>query len=175
MTMQNIYNESLNALKEQVKYLSLFEDLEIKKISDEKLNNVITKIENIIGKPVFIESKFFMGKILGILRTIMINFKQRKELLEVTGLSQNHIDYYAIKCGNLPYPSNGVIVPERPMDVEATRQLIRIVGAHFDVLVKEEDLFDITQERWNNLVAVAYKSAEKTIEAEAMCNVIYEE
>lgn len=159
-----MYADKLAALKESVVGSKIMDALEIKKIGNSKIDQICEAMTKITGKPVYEDFNFRTGKIFGILRSIVQNPKQRKELLEVTGLTKDIIDIYFEVSGNLPYATkDNQMNVGRPMDIAATKELIAIVASKFDVLVEEADLADITQERWDRLYATALEKTAETV------------
>ena len=161
-----MYEEKLRKLKESVLGSTINDQLEMKAISNRKIEKITDAMSKVVGKKVWEDFNFRTGKILGILRFIAQNPIHRQELLEVTGLTQDYVDIYFKVCGNLPYlnTTDNTLNPGRPMDVEATKEFIKIVAAKFDLLVEDDDLLDITEERWQRLYANTLERISKTIE-----------
>ena len=165
---QNInetYNEKLAEARKKVYGSSIAKELELAAIADSRYKQICDKMTDITGKPVWEDFNFHTGKIFGILRSIIQNPKQRKQLLEAIGLNDAIVDMYFKYCGNLPYVDNqNIINYGRPMNIEKTKEFIPIVGAMLGILVEDNDLDDITQERWDKLYSNALKRAEETAE-----------
>lgn len=172
---QKMYEEKLNKQKEKVLGSSINDTLELKNIGNRKLDEIRAIMATIVpGKTqVWDDFNFRTGRILGILRFIAQNAKYRQQLLEVTGLTNDHIDVYFNVCGNLPYlnTQNNTVNAGRPMDVEATKEFVAAVAMKFGVVVEEADLSDITQERWDRL----YNAALEKITTTAQHNAEYGE
>lgn len=170
-----MYEERLANMKKKVMGSKIADILELKDIGNKKLDEIRSKMSVIVpGKnQVWDDFNFRTGKIFGILRFIGQNPQYRQQLLEVTGLNQNHVDIYFNVCGNLPYlnRTDNSINEGRPMDVEATKEFITVVAAEFGVVVEDSDLVDITQERWDRL----YMSALEKIQETAKHNAEYGE
>lgn len=162
---QKIHDDMLNRMKEKLLGSTISQKLELKAISNKKIDEVIAKMNTILDpKKVWEDFNFRTGKIMGILRSIAQNPTKRQQLLEVTGLSQTHVDLYFEVVGNLPFPTNdNTINPGRHMDVEATKEFITLVGLHFGYVVEEADLADITEERWMHLYNNALERCAETI------------
>lgn len=163
---KKLYEERMAKAKAKVMGSSIIEELEIAKISNSRINEICAKMEEILGKKPWNNFNFRTGKIFGILQTISMNQKFIDELLQITGLSREHIDAYFMYCGNLPYVDNtqNNINIGRQMDVEATREFIPVVAEILGVLVEDKDIADITQERWDNLYQNALERAKQTVE-----------
>ena len=172
------YEQKLMEQKANILGNKIVEKLELKALSNKKLEEIYANMESICHKPVYEDFNFRTGKILGVLRYIFQNPKQRKELLEATGLSQAHVDLYYEVCGNLPYVSTktNTLDVGRPMDCQSTRELIQATGLTLGVLVEDSDLLDINEDRWNRLYENAMADARKTIEFNEKNSVVaYEE
>ena len=161
-----MYEEKLRKLKESVLGSAINDQLEMKAISNRKIEKITDAMSKVVGKKVWEDFNFRTGKIFGILRFIAQNPIHRQELLEVTGLTQDYVDIYYKVCGNVPYlnTTDNTLNPGRPMDVEATKEFIKIVAAKFDLLVEDDDLLDITEERWQRICNSALERITKTIE-----------
>ena len=161
-----MYEEKLKALKESVLGSAINDELEMKAISNRKIEKITDAMSKVVGKKVWEDFNFRTGKILGILRFIAQNPTHRQELLEVTGLTQDYVDIYFKVCGNLPYlnTTDNTLNVGRPMDVESTKNFVKIVAAKFDLLIEDDDLFDITEERWQRLYNNALERITKTVE-----------
>ena len=163
---QKMYEDRLKKQKESVLDSNVNDQLEMKAISNRKIEKITDAMSKVVGKKVWEDFNFRTGKILGILRFIAQNPQHRQQLLEVTGLTQDYVDIYFKVCGNLPYlnTTDNTLNVGRPMDVEATKDFIKIVAAKFDLLVEDDDVSDITEERWQRLYNNALERITKTIE-----------
>ena len=161
-----MYEEKLNKLKQSVLGSFINDQLEMRAISNRKIEKITDAMSKVVGKKVWEDFNFRTGKILGILRFIAQNPQHRQQLLEVTGLTQDYVDIYFKVCGNLPYlnTTDNTLNLGRPMDVEATKDFVKIVAAKFDLLIEDDDVSDITEERWQRLYANALERVTKTAE-----------
>ena len=162
---KKVHEAKLQDMKRKLLGSSISQKLELKAISNQQIDAVINKMNAILDpKKVWEDFNFRTGKIMGILRSIAQNPTKRQRLLEVTGLSQTHVDLYFEVVGNLPFPTNdNTINPGRHMDVEATKEFITLVGLHFGYVVEEADLADITEERWMHLYNNALERCAETV------------
>ena len=164
--VRSIHTAKLAAMKEKMVGSIITEKLELKAISNERINEVIARMERVVptGK-VWHDFSFRTGKLMGILRTIIIYGKQRKELLEITGLPEEYLDLYTECVGNVPWLNTkyNTIDPGRPMKFEEAKELMVLVGLHFDYVVEEADVADINPERWANLCRDALEKANQTL------------
>lgn len=163
-TINEMHDKKLEEMKHKILGSSINNKLQLKAISNTKIDEIIQKMNAILTpRKVWEDFNFRTGKILGIMRSIAQNPKLRKELLEATGLTSNHIDLYFEYCGNLPYLITGsnVINPGRDMRINETKELITLIGLEFGYIVEESDLYDITEERWNQLY---YNTIERLTE-----------
>ena len=80
-------------------------------------------------------------------------------------LEIDYIDIYMKVCGNAPYvnTTNNTLNPGKPMNVEATKEFIKIVAIELGLVVDDDDLSDITQERWDRIYQSALERAIDTI------------
>lgn len=171
-----IYEEKMAKMKDKIYTSKVAEALAVKQISNEKLDKIIQEINSKLpdgkkGKTnrVWVDFNFRCGKIMGLLRTIFNHPKLRTELLEISGLSNEIIDLYYSECGNLPYHevTTNTINLGRPMNVEATKELMVICGEILGFALDDSDLADITQERWDRLTQLYKERAEETIRLNA--------
>ena len=160
-----MHEAKIKAMRDKLLGSAISQKLELKAISNQKIDEVINKMNAILEpKKVWDDFNFRTGKLLGILRSIAQNPTKRTQLLEATGLSQTHVDLYFEVAGNLPFPTNdNTINPGRHMNVEATKEFLTLVGLHFGYVVEEADLFDITEERWMHLYNNALERCAETI------------
>ena len=86
--------------------------------------------------------------------------------MEATGLTQDFIDVYFDVCGYLPYvnTTNNTVNVGKPMNVEATKEFIQVVASKWGLVVKDDDLSDITEERWDRLYNAALEKCNTTVE-----------
>ena len=162
--VNKMYEEKLQAMKKKVESSAISTQLEMKRIGNQKLDAIIQDMAEITGKPVWREFNWRVGKILGIMRFIVQNPVQRDKLLEATGLTQDFIDVYFDVCGNLPYvnTTNNTVNVGKPMNVEATKEFIQVVASKWGLVVEDDDLSDITEERWNRLYQAALEKCQKS-------------
>lgn len=163
---QKLYEEKLKKMGTKVKNSTINDILQLKSIGNKKLDEIRAKMATIVpGKTqIWDDFNFRTGRIFGILRFIAQNAKYRKQLLEATGLNENHMDIYFNVCGNLPYlnTTDNTVNEGRPMDVKATKEFIAAVALELGVVVEEADLDDITQERWDRLTQAAREKIMET-------------
>lgn len=163
-----LHEDKLEELKKKVLGSAINDKLNLKVISNNKLEEVIQKMNIILAPRTTWNNTYFRtGRIIGILKSLADNSKVRDELLKITGLTQTHIDLYFEVCGNTPYVKEGSTVVElgRPMKVNECKELITLVGAHFGYIVEESDLYDITQERWDSIYNSELERAKETAES----------
>lgn len=163
MTLQNTYTQKMAEMQASVKDSALNEELELKNMANQRLTEIFSACEEIVKKPVWEDFNFRTGRILGLLRFIAQNPKQRDQLLMTTGLRQEHVDIYYRVAGNLPFCDNSnLIYHGRPMNVQGTKDLVKIVAIQLGVYIDDQDLFDITEERWEKLHKNALERAIET-------------
>lgn len=162
--VNKMYEEKLQAMKKKVESSSINTQLEMKRIGNAKLDTIIRNMAEVTNKEVWREFNWRTGKILGILRFIVQNPLHRNELLTITGLTQDFIDVYMDVCGNLPYinTTNKTINYGKQMNVEATKEFIQVVAAKWGLVIEDDDLSDITEERWNRLYQAALEKCQKS-------------
>lgn len=162
---QKMYEERLKKQKESVLDSNVNDQLEIKALGNRKIETLTDAMSKIVGKKVWEDFNFRTGKIFGILRFMAQNPTHRQQLLEVTGLKQDHVDMYFKYCGNLPYvnTTDNTVNMGKHMDVSATKDLIKIIAAQLEIVVEDEDLSDITEERWTRLYNSALERAKETM------------
>ena len=166
------YAAKMAAMQKSVLGSSIHEALEIKKISNTKLDAIMVELEKINGRPTYEDYNFRAGKVMGILRAVAQNPKNRKECLAITNLTNAHIDLTYQVMGNLPYEKDGIVYPGRQMDIDKTKELLMHSAMCMGVLLEEEDLIDINQERWNAMYQRSLESAAKTAELKNATNIV---
>ena len=159
-----IFKERMAKRKEMVLGSSIIEELEIKNINNNRIDEIRNKMKEVIGKEVWNDFLWKTGRIFGILRCIAQNPEYKEELFKITNLNSTYIDMYIEVCGNLPFIStrDGSINMGRPMNVEKTREFIPLVAMKMGILIEDDDLSDITQERWDYLYNAALERIEKS-------------
>lgn len=163
---EELYAQKMKTMKESNLSTEILEELEMSNISSRKSDLIMSEMSKITGRQVFSDYNFRTGNVIGILRHIMQNRKYQTELLTITGLSSAHIDFYFKHGGNLPYcdTKSNEVVMGRPMNCDKMRQFIPIVASIMGILVNDEDLDDINQERWDALTRRAMENAVATAE-----------
>lgn len=179
--INELYEAKLEEMKTKLLGGVITDKIKLRTISNKKIDEMILKMNDVIKpRKVWEDFNFRTGKILGILRSIAQNPTKRQELLEITGLTQTHIDIYFEVAGNLPFITNdGTINPGRPMDIELVKELIVLVSVHFGYVIEDADLSDITEERWYHLYNNALERCAETIqhneENKQEMNITYDE
>ena len=160
-----IFKERMAKRKEMVLGSSIIEELEIKNINNNRIDEIRNKMKEVIGKEVWNDFLWKTGRIFGILRCIAQNPEYKEELFKITNLNSTYIDMYIEVCGNLPFIStrDGSINMGRPMNVEKTREFIPLVAMKMGILIEDDDLSDITQERWDYLYNATLEKIEKSL------------
>ena len=108
----------------------------------------------------------------------MQNRKFQNELFAITGLNNSHIDFWFKYGGNMAYcdPKSNEVIAGRTMNCEKIRMFIPIVASILGVLINDEDLDDINQERWETLYKRSMENALATADMNLQNgNVAYEE
>lgn len=161
---QKIFEERLQAQRQAILGNKINEKLEIAKLNSERLDSICEQMEQIVGKPVYADFSYKSGRVIGILRFMFQNPKFRRQLLQITNLSNAHIDLYYSVGGNLPYvDSNGKLNAGRQMVPEDFRELLQATASSLGVLLDEDDLNDITHERWNDMYLKALETAKQDL------------
>ena len=162
-----IYQDKLNSLKQSILGNEITAELAVRGMSNSKLDKLCKEAAAIMGKEVYNDYNFRVGKILGLLRSIAFNAKHWDKLFELTGLNKAYVDIYHRVVGQTPYEKDGVFKIGKQMDIEGTKNLVMAVCATMNIVIEESDLSDITQERWNNIYNNALENSVKTMEFNA--------
>ncbi|MDE6491687.1 MAG: hypothetical protein K2L37_00875, partial [Lactobacillus sp.] len=85
------------------------------------------------------------GAVLGILRQAFMSFKDRQAICSSLGLAPVYVDLYLQYAGNAPYAKDGVVIEARPMNIEKTRELVKIVATKLQLIVTDNDLAMINE------------------------------
>lgn len=165
MNYNETFQSRLAAQKKSVLSSPITEQLEISKINDQRIQEIYDAMSAVTGKPVYSDFAWRSGKVMGVLRHIQQNPKKRRELLEVTHLTNAHIDLWWQCGGNLPYvnTNSNTLNEGRPMDCEICKELLKVVAAELGVLLEDSDLIDINENNWNRLYNKALEDAQQTI------------
>ena len=163
-----VYEQMLNAQKSKAEQTNIREILDVTEITNRKLDQLYSEMSQLTKKPVYEDFSYKAGKLIGVLRHIQQNPKQRKELLKLTNLTGGILDLYNQSCGQLPYCSkdSNTIVTGRAQDCSTLREVLLVAATRMRVLLADYQLEDITEEHWDNL----YKKAQETAEANADLN-----
>ena len=162
---KKVHQQKLADMKKRLLGSTISDKLELKAISNAKIDEVIVRMNKILApRQVWDDFSFRTGRLMGIMRSIAQNPKMRKDLLEATGLTQDYVDLYFEVCGNLPYlnTSDNSVNIGRPMKVEETKEYITLLGLHFGYVIEESDLSDIIEERWERLYNNALEKITET-------------
>ena len=168
---QEMHNEKLKKLQEEILGSKINDILQVKQLSNSKLDSITAKMDEIIQKrnpnrKVYIDFSYRTGKIMGIVRAIVNNGADRQALLEASGLSNEIVDLYYGIIGNMPYVQNKILVYGKAMDHVNAKDYIKIVAVALGVVVEEADLFDITEERCTQLYQAKLAECIETLKAE---------
>lgn len=163
------YLEKLN-LQKQLNN-EIIGEIQTLNITNDILDEIIAKVSDVIEKPVFDVFYWNTGKLFGLMNSIVMNRKQRQELMLITGLTTAQIDLWAKYSGIVPYYNDKGLNIGKPMDIVKIKQLIPIIANTLGIIVEPDDLCDITQERWDRIYSSALESAMKTAEFEKNKNV----
>lgn len=150
----------------------------LRELNSEKIENIIESVKEVTGRPVYTELSLGQaGKILGILRTIITDYKNRKVLMNMLDIPESIIEDYRAFVGNPSYFSKDkVIVQSVPMVLDKTIQLVEetavILGVQVDTSLLSTDVV-------NRMYAYYADKAAKDAELAAMVvdevNVDYED
>jgi hypothetical protein len=162
--LYDVHEQKLNAIRDKMLNSNISQKLKLKAINNHKIDMVIKEMEKILpsGK-LYWDYQFKTGKLMGILRAIVQNVKIKQELLDLTGLTQDHLDMYYDCIGNVPYlTKNNTIDPGRPMKYEDAKEFLTLIGLHFGCIIEDSDLSDINEERWEAMCKQAMEKARAT-------------
>lgn len=164
--MTNI-KELLKQQQESVKNDAFENTIAISKYNSEKMLEITNTVEAVIGKNMWNEFSFghVSGFVLGLLRTLNFEYKSRNELCSKLGINPVYVDLYYQHSGNAPYYSkSGEIVPERRMDINLTRQLVKRVASELEIIVSSDDIKMINEENEKSRNESALQKARDTKE-----------
>ncbi len=160
-----LHDEQLQEMRTKLENSKVAQMLEIKAISSAKIETLQLEIEAIIHPHrVMNDFNYRTGNIMGIIRTISLNSKHRKELLEVTGLNNSQVSLYYPIIGNTPFVNNqNQLVRGQVMKADEAREYITMCALSMGIVVDESDLYDITQERCQMIYDTKLQEAFETI------------
>ena len=166
MNYNETFAQRLEAQKKSILSSPIMESLELSKINDKRIEELYAKMSEVTGKPVYSDFSWRSGKVMGVLRHLQQNPKKRRELLEVTGLTNAHVDLWWQVGGNLPYvnTNSNTVNLGRPMDCNICKELLKVVAAELGILLEDADLVDINEANWTRLYNKALEDATKTVE-----------
>jgi hypothetical protein len=148
----------------------LYDKRELQKSDNTTLDVLLEKVEEVYAKDDRKMSQTFgygiiPNKILTLLKAIQYTkASDREELLLITGLDEQTIEDTLDAFGNTAYfaKTSIEVVPEIPMDIDRTKELLRLVGTDMS-LVSDLDLSKF------NIDNVRYQYTRARVKAEEMC------
>lgn len=162
-TIKEKFEERLTEFRKNSFNPEFRERLEIQQYQAARINRLYNEIEAITGRQPINLFLFKAGKIMGIVNSIRFNPKYSTQLLELTGLSEAHIEMAGC-MGQLPYVTKqGELVLGEDMNFNIVHDYIKEVASILGLIVTEEDLSDINPVRWQKLYDNALDRAKKTI------------
>lgn len=144
--------------------MSFIEKLQIKKANNVIINTVSSVLQNVIGKPVWVEFNWKSGRVMGILRTMALN-RNNASMFQVCDIEPEVIDMYYETAGNLPYiDKNGLLNLGRPQMCSEYVELLQYVYDKLGLTYDDSEFDDITEERWRTLYDSNMERIRKTLE-----------
>lgn len=148
----------------------LYDKRELQKTDNTKLDVLLNQVEEVYSKSDRKISQTFgygiiPNKILTLLKAIQyVKATEREELLLITGLDEQTIEDTLDAFGNTAYfaKTSIEVVPEIPMDIDKTKELLRLVATDMQ-LVSDLDLSKF------NIDNVRYQYTRARVKAEEMC------
>lgn len=148
----------------------LYDKRELQKTDNAKLDVLLNQVEEVYSKSDRKISQTFgygiiPNKILTLLKAIQyVKATEREELLLITGLDEQTIEDTLDAFGNTAYfaKTSIEVVPEIPMDIDKTKELLRLVATDMQ-LVSDLDLLKF------NIDNVRYQYTRARVKAEEMC------
>lgn len=128
--------------------------------ADEKIDQLRSEISVLTGRPCWTENGFRDGKLIGVLRTLGFEFKQRQDLLELTSIPEVLLDIFLEAWGHPCFIDKKTtsIVEAKPMSIETVKECLEVAG---ELLSVKPHLVDITEAR----VAERYRFFEERAKA----------
>ena len=132
--------------------------------ADEKIDQLRSEIASLTGRPCWTENGFRDGKLIGVLRTIGFEFKQRQDLLELSGLPEALLDIFLDAWGHPAFidKKTASIVEAKPMNIETVKEALEVAGELLDI---KPHLEDITEARVAERYRFFEERAKATIDA----------
>jgi len=163
-----IHQSQLNQMDESIRKSSIYELIKVKEINSRKLQHVLDCMSRVLGRNVIKHFHFpRCGAITGILQTIVQTPKLADQLLACSGISRATVDLWGQFGGILPFArkTTRVIDYGNNIDVTIAREIVKVAAREMGVVVTDNDVADITSERWANAVVNAIAISKATIEA----------
>ena len=149
------------------------EKLAIRKNNNLIINKLTADVSAVIGKNCWNEFNWRSGKVMGLLRTLLLN-RNIPAVFNAAGIEEEIIDCYFDVAGNLPYiDKNGQINIGRPQQPEELIELLQHVYEQFGLVAMDNEFEDITKEHWDSLYSSNMERIRKTLEITS--NIQYEE
>ena len=143
---------------------TFIEKLQVKKQNNNIINTISTNLQNVIGKPVWIEYNWKSGKVMGILRTMALN-RNNTSVFTACSIEPEVVDMYYELAGNLPYiDKNGMLNLGRPQMCSEYIELLKYVYDKLNLVYDDTEFDDITEERWSTLYNSNMERIKKTLE-----------
>ena len=144
--------------------MSFIEKLQVKKNNNVIINNISSNLQSVIGKPTWVEYNWKAGKVMGILRTMVLN-RSNTSVFVTSSIEPEVVDMYYELAGNLPYiDKNGLLNLGRPQMCSEYIELLKYVYDKLGLVYDDTEFDDITEERWNALYAGNMERIKKTLE-----------
>ena len=156
---------------------NILEQLDIAEITNNKIEALYNQISLITGKEVYEDYYYKSGKIIGVLRHIQQNPKCRRALLELTGLNSAILDLYNTSSGAIPYinKETGLLIEGKPQNVELFIQTILLTATKLGIVLPENYLDDITEERFQRRYNKALDECQQTQKFKPKTKIVYDE
>ena len=143
---------------------TFIEKLQVKKQNNNIISTINTNLQNVIGKPTWIEYNWKSGKVMGILRTMALN-RNNTSVFTACSIEPEVVDMYYELAGNLPYiDKNGMLNLGRPQACAEYVELLKYVYDKLKLSYDDSEFDDVTEERWNALFNSNMERIRKTLE-----------
>jgi hypothetical protein len=152
---QLAYEERLNKLRKEVETTELYEEVQLKNISSEMLEEMYDRVESITGQRPTEEFNFpSLQGLMGLLRRMSFSFKHYKELAEEFGISIDLIKEYRTIVGSTPYKTKeGTVYPAVYPQLDKVKEYVKLCASQLGIIVDDYQLKDFDEDRIKELYA----------------------
>jgi hypothetical protein len=147
---KNAYQRKL--AEEQKRFLKTnakaLQNLELANATEIKLNELRASVESVTGKECRVDFAFYTGSLIGMLRTVSGDYKNRMKLCQLLGITYSELTQFQEAVGYLPYynQNSGRFIEGKLPNFSNVKPLLKYLALKLGLLYSDEDFADIGNE-----------------------------